>query len=114
MLKSIGNPGRLDCKLTLMQPTNNKDGIGDTITTFSAAGTVRAERVFYKAHEQFEASQQTGQTIETFRMRDYRTLYAIDQTWQLVYDGDTYEVTGVERGGRKNFLLVTAMKRDNG
>lgn len=113
MLRPIKNPARLDCKITLQSPTNAKDSIGGTNTTWATAGTVRAERLFKNSEQRYEAQQEVGATREDFRIRDYRTLYAITQQWRVVYETETYGILGIEREGRKNTLILSCLKRDN-
>ena len=110
------NPGRFDQKLTLKQPAKTVDGTTNAvIKTYTTAGTVRAERMFQNSGERFEAQQQVGASVEKFRFRDYRSLYTITQEWVFVWEneGKTFHVLGIEKEGRKNFVILTGEYRDN-
>lgn len=108
------NPGRLDQKITLLQPTQVTDSTtGAVKESYTTAGTVRAERLFRNATERMEAQQQVGVLTEEFRIRDYRTLYGINERWRFTWDSKTYAVRSIEKVGRKNYLILTGEARDN-
>lgn len=109
------NPGRLDQRITLLQPTvTNNTTTNAEVITYSTAGNVRAERVFKNSSERYEAQQQVGTSTEEFRIRDYSSLYAITQQWRFTWDEKTFNVKGIEKSGRRNYLILTGEYRDNG
>ena len=108
------NPGRMDQRITLLQPTKTNDGTTNAeVITYSSAGNVRAERIFKNSGERYEAQQQVGSTIEEFKIRDYSSLYTITQQWRFTWNGKTFNITGIEQVGRRNFLILTGEYRDN-
>ena len=109
-----GNPGKFDQRITLLQPVVTNDPTTNTeVTAYTAAGNVRAERIFKTSSERYEAQQQAGSTIEEFRIRDYSTLYAITQQWRFTWNTKTYDIRGIEKSGRRNHLILTGEYRDN-
>lgn len=112
-LKSLGNPGKLDQVLTLQSPTKAQNATTrEKVTSYATAGTVRAARVAKSSTERFEVQQQVGVTIDEFIVRDWRSLYAITHEWRFLYRGNTYNVRGIQEGGRKNFLVITGERKD--
>lgn len=108
------DPGRMDLVMTLLEPTQGQDATTNAATTsFASPGTVRAERILASSSEQLEGQQQVGKQFDRFRIRNVLSLYAIDQTWRFQVEGVTYDVRGVDKEGRKNFLIVTGEARDN-
>lgn len=109
------NPGKMDQRITLLQPITNFDATtNDAVVTYTSAGNVRAERIFRNSGERFEANQQVGATVEEFRIRDYSSVYAITQRWRIQWNSATYNIRGIEKVGRRNYLVLTAELRDNG
>lgn len=109
------NPGRMDQRITLLQPTITNDGTTNAeVITYASAGNVRAERIFKNSSERYEAQQQVGSTIEEFRIRDYSSIYTITQQWRFEWNGVTFDIRGIEKVGRRNFLILTGEHRDNG
>lgn len=108
------NPGKMDQRITLLQPITNFDATtNDEVVTYTSAGNVRAERIFRNSTERFEANQQVGATVEEFRIRDYSTVYAITQRWRIQWNSATYNIRGIEKVGRRNYLVLTVELRDN-
>lgn len=109
------NPGRLDEVLTLNEPVKTIDPTTNSeITAYQTAGTVRAERIFKGSTERFEANQQVGIDTQDFRIRDVRSVYAINNTWRFTWKSKEYSITGIEESGRRNFLILNGQSRDNG
>jgi len=115
MLKTQGNPGRMDVTLTLLQPVKAKDSIGAINTTYTNVGSIRAEEIFKNSTERIEANQQVGTDLREFRIRDVRTLYPITKEWKFTSnrDGLTYTVRGIENVGRRQYLILTGEVKDN-
>lgn len=108
------NPGRLDERIILFQPVKTIDGTtNNEAITYTEVATVHAERIFKGSTERFEAQQQVGVDTQEFRIRDYSTLYPITNQWQFTWDGVTYSITGIEKSGRRNYLILTGQSRDN-
>jgi SPP1 family predicted phage head-tail adaptor len=104
----------MDQRITLLQPTKANDGTTNAeVITYASAGTVRAERIFKNSSERYEAQQQVGTSTEEFRIRDYSSLYAITHQWRFTWDNKTFNVRGIEKAGRRNYLILTGEYRDN-
>ena len=113
MLKGY-NPGRMDQRITLLQPTVHYENVTNApVTLFSEAGNVRAERMFRNSAERFEANQQVGSTMEEFRIRDYSSIYTITQKWRFSWNSVVYTIKGVEKVGRRNYLILTGEALDH-
>lgn len=107
------NPGRMDQRIGLLQPSKTYDGHTNAeVIAYTQAGNVRAERIFKNSSERYEALQQVGTTTEEFRIRKY-SLYTITQQWRFTWNGKTYNVRGIEEVGRNNYLILTGEARDN-
>lgn len=105
----------MDTRITLLQPVKTNDGTTNAeVITYTAAGTVKAERIFKNSSERYEAQQQVGTSTEEFKIRDYSTLFAITQQWRFTWNNKTFDVRGIEKVGRRNHLILTGEVRDNG
>lgn len=108
------NPGKLDNRITLLQPVKTEDAVTNAeVVTYTTAGNVRAERLFKNSTERYEANQQVGTTVEEFRIRDYSSIYSITQQWRFTWNNQTYTIRGIEKMGRRNYLILTGELRDN-
>ncbi|MFZ2905331.1 MAG: phage head closure protein [Cyclobacteriaceae bacterium] len=105
----------MDQRIALLQPVKTYDSTTNAeVITYTTAGNVRAERIFKNSSERYEAQQQVGTTTQEFRIRDYSSIYTITQQWRFTWDNKTYEIRGIEKVGRRNFLILTGEVRDNG
>lgn len=106
------NPGKLDQRITLLQPTVEYDSTTNApVRSYAAVAQIRAMRFFKNSTERIEANQQVGVTTQDFMVRDYMSIYPIDNNWRIEHDGLTYDVRGVEKIGRRNYIIISAEHR---
>ena len=100
------NIGRLDRQLTLQQPAPvAQDGFGAPApATFTDVATVACQVEYKPGAEAQQAAQLTPTQRVVFTIR-YQA--AVRPTWQLVYEGRTFQITDVAEGGRRRATILT-------
>lgn len=95
--------GLLDRRITLQRPTASQDGAGEMVPTWSTIDTVWARSENVTGSEPFEGEQFNAQRKQNFTIR-YRS--DLDETCQIVHDGDTYDIQAIMELGRREFLRI--------
>ena len=104
--------GDLDRKITIQSVSETLDSeTNHSVLTYSTLATVWAKRLKVQSNESYEAKQQVAVNVVRYLIR-YRT--GITERMRIVDNGSTYEISGIEEIDRKNTLILTAEKRDNG
>lgn len=85
-------PGRLNQRVTLLQPQPVQDALGQASITWQAVATVWAEVVPLRSAERFAAA--AVQQEHTLKIR-IRRRTDVAATWRLEYQGNGYDITGV-------------------
>ena len=88
-------------------PADQFGGAGQQVL-FSDVAEVWAEQKPGPGTEVVEANQLTAVQQSTWQLR-YRA--DVTPTWQLVYNGAVYAITGVQEIGRQAGLLLTTYRR---
>jgi SPP1 family predicted phage head-tail adaptor len=105
------NFGKFDRLVTLQEPqpapADQFGGAGQE-QLFKDVAQVRAEQKPGTDVEAVQADQLTAVQQSTWQMR-YRA--DVVPTWQLVYNGAVYAITGVQEIGRKAGLILTTYRR---
>ena len=97
--------GKLNRRIALQSNAPIQDTYGDMIESWSLIGNVWAEMVSAKGSEKFTAQQDAGFDTVVWRIR-YRS--DLDNLDRVVYDGQNYDILGVnEEGYRTNLILIT-------
>jgi SPP1 family predicted phage head-tail adaptor len=94
--------GRLDRKITLQKPTTSRDAYGGQATSWTDEATVWAQVQQQSGRELFAA----GKLAEVDALFKIRYRSDVDETWQVVYDGRTYDIQSVKELGRKDGLEI--------
>lgn len=102
------NLGKLDRKVTLQAPTPapaNEYGGGGQQQVFTDVATVAAQVEPVPGSEGFIGDQLTATARQKFTIR-YRA--CVLPTWQLLFEGTTYQILTVSEFGRRQGLIITA------
>jgi SPP1 family predicted phage head-tail adaptor len=101
------NIGSLDRELTLQQPAPapaDEFGGAGQVRTFTDIGPVACRREFKPGGEAVQAAQNTATQRVVFTIRYYPDVLP---TWQLVFEGRTYQITDVAEVGRRRATLLS-------
>lgn len=101
------NIGQLDRRVTLQQPAPapaNAFGGSGQAQVFADVATVAAGVKYAPGGEAQQAQQQTATQRISFTIR-YRA--DVRPTWQLLYEGRTFQITDVAEIGRRRGTLLT-------
>jgi len=89
--------GKLDQEIQLFSIVTTND-LGDTIETPTLEDTVFAHVMSSTGKEAIEAARNNQREVIRVLIR-YRT--DIQSTWQIVWEGQTYNITGIDRKNRR-------------
>lgn len=110
-LKGI-NVGALDEKVIIYQRT--KTGVDSTTNepTYSntALATVWARIMTKPGREGFEADQQVASSVQSFMLR-YRN--DVTATMWINWNSTDWYINSIELVGRRSYLLINTVKKDN-
>ena len=101
------NIGQLDRQVTLRQPAPapaNLYGAAGQTQVFTDVATVAASVKYDKGTEAVAANQNTATQRISFTIR-YRA--DVRPTWQLAYEGRTFQITDVAEIGRRRGTILT-------
>jgi len=99
------NPGKMDRRITIESRTMDRDAAGGRTEAWTTAAEVWAELVTRKSKEAAAADSERPMDSRTFRIR-FRTI--TEHNHRVIYDGKTFNITGISEEGRKQTLLIEA------
>lgn len=109
------NAGELDRTIELFAPTAGiDDGYTSLPAGYATQGTRKAKYVPAMRREIFEAAGREAQLPAIFEVRSDTLTRTIDETWRLSFEGDVYDVKGVQQVGRRKYIRIEAMAADSG
>lgn len=104
------NPGKLDRRITLQNPSSSKDAFGEAVRTYSTLATVWAMIEYRGVPKEDEESEKlTSSNKVRFTIR-YRS--DVTAKTKVSYDSKTYEVEGVSEMGRDRYTILDTILRD--
>lgn len=98
--------GTLDRRIVIQTFTTTQDGAGQPVPTPSTLATVWAAVDSLRGKEPFQGEQFNAQRVSVFKIR-WRD--DIDETMQIVHDGDTYDIQSIIEVGRREGLEISAL-----
>ena len=100
--------GKFDRRITIQQTTDIRDEFGAGVPAWSTFATVWANAAPSGGNEKTEGQKITATGIVLFTIR---YIAGIDEKMQIVYNGDTYNITNIDEPDRRRSLLITANKK---
>lgn len=104
--------GALDEKVVIYQRT--KSGVdaatNEPTYTNSALATVWARIMTKPGREGYEADQQVASSIQSFMIRWRNDVTA--QMW-ITWNSSNWYINSIEQVGRRSYLLINTVKKDN-
>jgi SPP1 family predicted phage head-tail adaptor len=101
--------GRLDRRIEIQAAAENTSDYGGIELEFTTHRTQWARVEYSTASERFEAAAQTEIQTVVFTVR-YITP-EVQTPHRIVYEGNTYDIIGVQEVGRRQFQRITATLR---
>lgn len=99
--------GRLDRRVTLLEPVQERSAVNGEITTvWTSRGTRAAQKLRLMPDDQANAEQLIATASSTLLMRLDRGTRAIDPTWRIRMDDVDYDVVGTDDDRHDASLLV--------
>lgn len=101
--------GNLDRRIKLRQRSSHLlDEMGGQIDEWTDYWTVWANVKPVSDGERFGSGNVKSYATHRFTIRYSQDVANIDPTWQLVFDGRDFEISGIKEIGRRLFLEITA------
>lgn len=95
--------GDLDTPITLQSRAGGFDSFGQPSTTWTDYAKVWAQQVPIGGTERVEAQQRLNREIKRLRIR-WRA--GVSAAHRVIWDGATFEITGVREEGRRKYLVL--------
>lgn len=109
------NAGELDRRITILQLTVTRSGLGDEVKSRSTLATVWAKVLPVSGREFANATVEQLLTEKTLRFRiRYLASARNDTKLQIVYDGQTYDVKHIAEIGRRVGLELVGVVLGSG
>lgn len=91
--------------------TSNNAVTNEPEQTWSTAYSgVPAKRLQSGSGENYEANQQVAKERTRWMIRN---VYTVNETMRIVYEGETFYISGIDRRGVEGYLILTVERRDN-
>ena len=98
-------PNGLDQRITFQRKTRIADAMGGAVEAWEDVATVWANVRSNRGQEYLRGERVAAEAEYTFKIR-YRS---VNETQRIVWDGEAYNITQVEReGGRKLYTYIHA------
>lgn len=101
----------LDRRITITRRSGGVNAFNEPADTWTNVTTVWASVTPVSDGERARADETLALKSSRFLIRWSSTVDAVDPRDRLVFDGSTYDINGVKKIGRKQFLEITATAR---
>lgn len=102
--------GERDRLITFLQPVTTTSPSGMTKETFQEFSKAWAKKMDSSAMEDVEKVQRVAERSTVFEVPYFAELR---ETWNISYDGRTYEILGISEIGRRAGLSIETHLKDN-
>lgn len=99
--------------IELQRVTIERNGFGEGVETWATLATRKAQRSDVSAAESFRAQEVGAQLTTRFTIRYSGELATLNPRDRLLFDGRTYQITGVREKQRRRWLEVDCVARDD-
>lgn len=104
----MSRAGQFDRRITIEQPTETRDLVGDPITAWSEFATRWARKIDRRGTERFQAERETAEREVLFEIR---YLAGVNETMRILFDGDTYDIEEVLEVRRRQFQTIRGVAK---
>jgi head-tail adaptor len=99
--------GRLDDRVTFLEPQASTDAFGGPLVTYTPAGTRWASRVRYQPSEVERDPQRQTVAAVNLLVRLDALARRVTTKWRVLYDGEELEIAGLDRSSADGSLVVS-------
>lgn len=100
--------GQLSTPISILQPGTNTNSFGQAVSTYTPVEQAWAQMRDTSANETREASQIVSLRSVVFTIRYTPN---VSMRHRILADGDTFEITGLNIIGRKQFIELSTVQR---
>lgn len=105
--------GDMNRRITLQRATVERNSFNEEIETWGTLATVWARKHDVSAAEAFRAQEVGAQLTARFRIRYSDTVATLNPRDRLIFNGLTYNITGVREKDMNRWLEVDCVARDD-
>jgi len=104
------NPGKMDRRIAIQRRTITQDAAGGNVETWSLQANAWAEKVDQHGKESEIANADRAEDETQFRVRYKSFLEGVTSAsgYRITYKGQTFDITHVKEGGRRDTQLITS------
>jgi SPP1 family predicted phage head-tail adaptor len=99
--------------ITLQRVTIERNGLGEGVEAWTTLAQRKANRADVSAGEAFRAQEVGAQLSTRFTIRYSPTLATLNPLDRIVFDGRTYNITGVRQKQRRRWIEIDTVARDD-
>jgi SPP1 family predicted phage head-tail adaptor len=103
--------GRLDRRISILRATGAADSFNEQVETWGTLAVVWAHAAPVQDAERQRAGETLASKSYRFTIRYSSDVADIDPRDRVVFDGRTYDVSGIKELGRREGLEITATAR---
>ena len=103
--------GRLTRRVTLQRATVTQNSFNEDVEAWTTLATVWAERRDVSAAEAYRAQEVGAQITTRFKIRYSSDVADLNPRDRLIFDGLTYQITGVRESLRNRWIEVDTVAR---
>jgi SPP1 family predicted phage head-tail adaptor len=103
--------GRLDRRIVIQRATTTANSFNEPISTWATLATVWAKAEPVSDGERQRSGETLADKKYRFTIRWSYDVSEVDPRDRVVFDGRTYDVSGVKEMGRREFIELTATAR---
>jgi SPP1 family predicted phage head-tail adaptor len=104
--------GQFDRRIKLQQPQEADDGYATDNTGFLDVADVWAKLIPISGHERIAAGQTSAFRKLRFKIRRDSLWTALNEAWQIQFEGKPYNIDAVQSEGRGFYLLDVSGRGD--
>ena len=106
----MANSGKMDRRIAIQARTLTQDAAGGNVETWALQASAWAEKVEQRGKQSEIADADRADDETQFRVR-YKSFLAgvtASSGYRITYKGETFDITHVKEGGRRDTQLITA------
>ena len=103
--------GKMDRRVTFQSQSQDYDELGQQENIWNNEFTLWASATPISDGEKFGSAEIKAYATHRFQVRWSSQSVLIKPTWRLVFDGATFDISGIKEIGRHEGLEITATKR---
>jgi SPP1 family predicted phage head-tail adaptor len=103
--------GKMDRRVTFQKQSTDRDELGQYENIWTDEFTVWARATPISDGEKFGGAEVKAYATHRFQIRYSTAAALVTPTWRMVFEGATFDISGIKEIGRREGFEITATKR---